>query len=406
MSANLLHRSRALAFAWRSLVRQPARATLGVLGVAAVGALLFDMLLLSQGLVVSMRDLLDRSGFDVRVGAADRPGGGPLMADAGDTAARIAALPAVGSVLTLRMADASLEHRGQRVWTAIQGVAGAGARPWSILRGADLPRGAREQGPPELLLNESAARTIGIEPGGTLVLRASCTSDAESLPPVSFRVAGVADFPFDDAEGPQAATTALHLARACGDEHQGAANLILVTSGGDADAAASAIRALDPSLSVLTNDEAVSRMEEGGFTYFRQISTVLTTVTLAFALLLITVLLTVSVNQRLGAIAALRALGFSRRRVVADVLCESALIVGIGGVLSLPLGWALAVQLDGILKRMPGIPADLHFFVFEDRALALHALLLAATAVLAALYPMRIVARLPIATTLRNEVVS
>jgi putative ABC transport system permease protein len=112
------------------------------------------------------------------------------------------------------------------------------------------------------------------------------------------------------------------------------------------------------------------------------------------------------VNQRLGAIAALRALGFSRRRVVADVLCESALIVGIGGVLSLPLGWALAMQLDGILKRMPGIPADLHFFVFEDRALALHAVLLAATAVLAALYPMRIVARLPIATTLRNEVVS
>jgi len=45
----------ALHFAWRSLVRQPARATLGVLGVAAVGALLFDMLMLSDGLIVSMR---------------------------------------------------------------------------------------------------------------------------------------------------------------------------------------------------------------------------------------------------------------------------------------------------------------------------------------------------------------
>jgi len=40
---------RALRFSWRSLVRQPARATLGVLGVAAVGALLFDMLMLSTG---------------------------------------------------------------------------------------------------------------------------------------------------------------------------------------------------------------------------------------------------------------------------------------------------------------------------------------------------------------------
>ena len=72
----------------------------------------------------------------------------------------------------------------------------------------------------------------------------------------------------------------------------------------------------------------------------------LTTVTLAFALLLITVLLTVSVNQRLGEIAALRALGFSRRRVVADVLCESVLIVGLGGVLSLPLGLLLSSGLD------------------------------------------------------------
>ena len=132
----------------------------------------------------------------------------------------------------------------------------------------------------------------------------------------------------------------------------------------------------------------------------------LTTITVSFALLLITVLLTVSVNQRLGEVAALRALGFSRNRVVLDVLCESALIVGIGGLLSLPLGVALAAWLDGILKGMPGIPAQLHFFVFEPRALVIHVALLVATAILAALYPMRIVARLPIAATLRDEVVS
>ena len=47
-----------LGLAWRSLTRQPARALLGVVGIAAVGALLFDMLLLSRGLVVSFQDLL------------------------------------------------------------------------------------------------------------------------------------------------------------------------------------------------------------------------------------------------------------------------------------------------------------------------------------------------------------
>jgi ABC-type lipoprotein release transport system permease subunit len=391
---------KSLSFASRSLVRQPARAALGVLGVAAVGALLFDMLLLSHGLVISLRDLLERSAFDVRVGVSDRPGGGPLMPDAVLSAQSIAALPSVRSVLTLRMAEASLEHGSRRVWTTVQGIGGDGERPWTILRGADLT------GAGDILINEPAARTLGVEAGATLDVRASCAAERESLPPVRFRVAGIADFPFDDAEGPQAATRAETLAQACGEERSSAANLILVTSAGNADEAAAQIEALDPQLSALTNDEALGRMEEGGFTYFRQISTVLTAVTVAFALLLITVLLTVSVNQRLGAIAALRALGFSRTRVVADVLCESALIVGIGGVLSLPLGWALAIWLDGILKRMPGIPADLHFFVFESRALVVHLVLLTATAILAALYPMRIVSRLPIAATLRDEVVS
>ena len=58
-----------LQFAWRSLSRQPARAVLGLTGVAVVGALLFDMLMLSRGLIVSFRDLLESTGFDVRVTA-------------------------------------------------------------------------------------------------------------------------------------------------------------------------------------------------------------------------------------------------------------------------------------------------------------------------------------------------
>ena len=96
----------AMGFAWRSLVRQPARASLGVLGVAAVGALLFDMLLLSQGLVISMRGLLERTGFDLRVTATDAlPGQGPLIPDAIARADAIAHLPSVRSAIALRFAD-------------------------------------------------------------------------------------------------------------------------------------------------------------------------------------------------------------------------------------------------------------------------------------------------------------
>jgi len=195
------------------------------------------------------------------------------------------------------------------------------------------------------------------------------------------------------------------LKAACGGNLGDEADLVLVTSVGDANDTAAAIRAALPNIRPMTNDEVVGRLQETGLSYFRQISTVLTTVTVSFAVLLITVLLTVSVNQRLGEIAALRALGFSRSRVVADVLSESALIVGAGGILSLPLGLLLSSGLDRILKDIPGIPVDLHFFVFDSRALAFHIGLLVATAVIAALYPMRIVSNLPIAATLRDEVI-
>ena len=391
----------ALGFAWRSLVRQPARATLGILGVAAVGALLFDMLLLSEGLVISMRDLLDRMGFEIRVTATDQlPGRGPDILDADTAASSIASLPSVRSVMTMRTEDASIERTdGTELQASLLGAGGESLRPWTVLRGRDL------SGPRELVVNDYTARTLGVEPDVTVTLRASCARGAEAPPPVEFRIVGIAEFPFDTPGSSELGTSASALAEACGSEADSSADFIVVQSTGDPNAAAAEIKALRPDLRPFTNDQAIGQMERGGFTYFRQISTVLTTVTLSFALLLITVLLTVSVNQRLGEVAALRALGFSRRRVVLDVLCESALIVGIGGLLSLPLGVLLAAWLDRILKGMPGIPTSLHFFVFEPQALWVHGALLAATAIVAALYPMRIVARLPIAATLRNEVI-
>jgi putative ABC transport system permease protein len=396
-----LARARApLAFAWRSLVRQPARATLGILGVAAVGALLLDMLLLSQGLVTSMQDLLDSTGFDIRVAADDPIPGKPDIHDGPSAAAEIAALPSVRAAIAVRTEDADL-HIGSGLPTrsTIAGVSGGRSHPWTILRGNDI---ASDR---EIVINDHAARAIGVGPGGTVTMTAYCSGGAGVAPALPFRVAGIAEFPFDAPNQSGAGTTIASLAEACGTPDARTADLVMVTSNGDPDAAAAAIDRLRPDLRAFTNTEAVGQMQQRGFTYFRQISTVLTTITVSFALLLITVLLTVSVNQRLGEVAALRALGFSQGRVVLDVLFESALIVGIGGLISLPLGAMLAVWLDGILKRMPNLPAALHFFVFDPQALWIHGGLLAATAVLAALYPMRIVARLPIAATLRDEVI-
>jgi putative ABC transport system permease protein len=396
----------ALGFAWRSLVRQPARAILGVLGVAAVGALLFDMLLLSQGLITSMRDLLDRSGWDIRVSAGELPGRGGRVSEATSMAERIAALPSVKAALIVRVASTRIERAGgPSIAAMFQGVSGRSrgdaviTPPWTVMRG----RQAR--GGQEVVIDEAIAKAAGVDVGGTITLRASCLADREALPPATLQVVGIADFPFagtnEDALGGSLDALKAVCSGNVGDE----ADLLLVTSNGESRETAAAIRKAVPGVFAMTNDEVVGRLQQTGFTYFRQISAVLTTVTVTFAVLLISVLLTVSVNQRLGEIAALRALGFSRSRVIADVLSESALIVGLGGLISLPLGFLLAAGLDRILKGMPGIPADLHFFVFEGSALAVHIGLLAATAIIAALYPMRIVSSLPIAATLRDEVI-
>ena len=187
----------AVGFAWRSLVRQPARACLGVLGVAAVGALLLDMLLLSQGLIVSMRDLLDRSGWDIRVSVGEIPGRGGRVPAASETAARIAALPSVTATLIVRIANAPIERDGgPSIAATFEGVSGRSNRgaaisaPWTVLRGRDA------RGADEVVIDEAIAKTANLDVGGTVTLRASCVADLEALPPAHLRVTGIAEFPF------------------------------------------------------------------------------------------------------------------------------------------------------------------------------------------------------------------
>ena len=400
--------ARVWAFALRSLVRQPGRAILGILGVAAVGALLFDMLLLSRGLLVSFRALLDSAGFDVRVMAADAPVlARPRIADAEAAAAAIRALPDVDEVVSLRLGNATATATGgppQEIFF-LGADAQSRRRPWILLEGQDLGAAGGE---PSIVVNRQLAKAMGLRPGAEVTLRGDCTRGAPTAaPPVRFRIAGVAAFPFDDPKAMTAGARLADFGRTCGLDERGDVDLFLVaTRGAGANAAVRSIRALRSDLHAFSNEEIVARFQQVGFSYFRQISTVLSSITLFFGFLLITVLLTVSVNQRFAEIAALRALGFARRRVVADVLAQAVLLVGTGGVLSLPLGLLLARWLESILHAMPEIPENMHFFAFEPRTLVVHAALLAATAVLAALYPMRLVSRLPIAATLRAETVT
>jgi ABC-type lipoprotein release transport system permease subunit len=394
------------AFALRGLVRQPGRAMLGIAGIAATGALLFDMLLLSQGLVLSMEQLLAGVGFDVRVTATQAaPLTGPPIADMSATVASLASVPAIGDVVPLRIGEALVEIDGRQRDVAFMGADADTRRPWTLLEGRDL-RTKDATDVPVLLVNRNLARLLDLAPGSSITLRGACT-DNSSVPPTVFRVDGIAEFPFDQASQLTAIATLRDFARACGDAPPDEADMLMIASRPEygPDGVVRAVKRVRPDLAAVTNDELVARFQEVEFSYFRQISFVLATITMFFGLLLITVLLSVSTNQRLGEIAALRALGFSRMRMASDVLWRSAILVGVGGLLALPLGIALATWLDALLQTMPGIPANLRFFVFAPRALMVYVALLAVTTAVAAVYPMRTIARLPISATLRSETV-
>ena len=193
-------------------VARPASASrrgpaLGVLGVAAVGALLFDMLLLSRGLVLSFRDLLDRAGFDVRVLATDARAV-RRAADRGRGRRRRAGsrrCREVEAVLRSASADAEIETR---------------RRERRQRRRADSVRRTRDPSPTADVDDRSRAaicpETSGtggrrwsstaicrersdLAAGSTLRLRGVVRRGVEALPPLTFTILGIAEFPFDDA---------------------------------------------------------------------------------------------------------------------------------------------------------------------------------------------------------------
>jgi putative ABC transport system permease protein len=404
----------AFALAWRTARRYRARAVLAVVGVAVIGALNFDMLMLSHGLLISFGDLVNSTGYDIRIAGS---AGLPLARQPLDSAAAlmkdIAALPEVESVAMLRTATAAVIRSG-RPAEGIELVGSsdpAGLGIWRSLTGSTLDSFVStvgEQAWPPAVVSRPMADRLKLVPGTTISVRVRITGSLSAMPAIPLRVVGVADFPFESQDAAVVATTMDGFRRAHGGLLNDQADFMFARSRPPAgpDAAVAAIGRLRQDLRVFSNEQVIANFGTNAFTYFRQISVVLSTTTGAFSFLLVATLLTVSVNQRLGEVAALRALGIARRKIAATLLWEATLLVGAGGLFALPLGGLLAMALDRILRRMPGLPAGLHFFVFEPQSLVLHAAVLAATAVVAAVYPVWLAVRLPIAQTLRQEVVS
>lgn len=405
-----------LFLAARTVTRHRVRTFLVILGLSVTGALLLDMTMLSHGLEDSLGAVLSRLGFAVRVvprGAlpfssdAEIAGADRLAAAIASQPGVAAAIPIVGTNLYVR--------QGDRVFPSFAvGVPGGDTAAYAMLRGRDLPPAGQadpvkvtEASPPSVVINRNMAREDGVRIGDAITLSAVPGPVlAPRAAPRAFRVTGIADFYFDLASQRSLALATADLRRLQG-RPQGAASVILVrmTDPARADALSRWISSRDPRVDALSIQAFLARAG-ARLTYFTHFSLILGTISVGVSFLLITAIVTLSLGERLGEIAMLRALGFSRLRIGALVVLEGVIL----SMASLPgaflLGLVISRYLDAILRQAPGVPENIHFFTMSAAATTRTILLLLGTGTAGGAYPALVAARLGVAATLHGEVLS
>ncbi|MGH2406209.1 MAG: ABC transporter permease, partial [bacterium] len=184
---------------------------------------------------------------------------------------------------------------------------------------------------------------------------------------------------------------------------QASFRVVKVKHGADSEGLARWITDTFPGLDAFSISTLLRQVREQ-LTYLNHFAAILTGVSLLVAVLLIGAVLTLAVGERLGELATLRAVGLPRARLMLLILLEGAVLAVVSTPLALLLGAVVSRPLDEILRATPGIPQDLHFFIFTGRAVGRTVLLLLAAGTLGALYPAWVAGRLNVAATLHQEV--
>ena len=403
----------------RTLARTPARTALVVLGLSVTGALLLDMAMLAGGLEASLGTVLGRLGFAVRVvPRGTLPfSGSALVADADRLASDIAsqpgvidAIPVAGGDLYLRAAGRQFPAFAFGVRTGSQGVLYhdlEGTDPLAVGTAAGAGGQGRVPQDVPVVVNRNMVRLDGVRLGDRLLATGAARSNLQTVATVqACRVAGIADFYFDLPAQRSMAIPAPVLRHVMG-WPEGSASLILVRMKEPARAAALAhwIQQRDPRVDAFSIEEFLARTG-ARLVYFNQFSLILGTISVAVSFLLVAAIVTLSLGERVGEIAMLRALGFTRARIVALVSAEGTALTAAALPGAILLGLAIAAQLDRILLQAPGVPPGLHFFTLRPAAVVRTVSLMLATGALGGLYPAMLTARLPIAETLHREILS
>jgi putative ABC transport system permease protein len=391
------------ALASASLMRHRARTLLAVLGVAVAAAMLLDMVMLATGMRESFRQLLLSRGFELRLAPK-----GTLPFDTDATIPGVSGImsvlrsnPDVREISPVLGASIHVSVSGRDVSASTLGIEPTVQGDYELLSGRDVRLAD------DIVVNEYFLKQLGARFGDTISVAVGY--DPQTRTYSSQRklvVTGLVKFIYGAAQQSAAAVRRETL-EAMNPARRDRASLFMVRvrNGADAEQVRNWIERELPNVSAISIATAIAQVDQR-LSYFRQLAFILGSVSLFVGFLLVTTLVTVSVNERAGEIAVMRAIGVARAHVVQQIVLEGVAISIVGAVIGLGLGLVTARYLNTILSAFPGLPMAIDFFLFQPRAAWSALALLVVSGIGAGVYPAWRSASLPIAESLRREAIA
>ena len=401
-----------LAFA--TLRRNPARTTLAILGIAVAAALLLDMVMLATGMRESFRSLLLTRGYQLRVSPK-----GTLPFDSEATidgaSAIVAALRANPDITAVSPALGTTFALPGNAFPSVftLGLEADVQGDYVLEAGRDMPPptdSLMSRGTPlPAVVNRMFLQRSGRQLGDTLTVASGI--DAQLRTTARSRLVvltGEGRFFYVPAETPVMALPLREVRALLGPEYRDRMSVAMAESARDDSASVEAVRAWIAStqsrVTAISTETAIRQVEER-LSYFRQLAFVLGAISLGIGFLLVSTLVTLSVNERRGEIAVLRAIGTQKIGVLQQVFLEGLLMSAAGITGGLLLGLVTAKWLNGILRDFPGLPAAFDFFLWSPEAAWKSLALLLLSGTLAGLLPAWRAASIPIVKALREDAV-
>ena len=392
------------ALAQASLIRHRSRTLLAVLGVAVAAAMLLDMVMLATGMRESFRQLLLSRGFEIRLAPkgtlpfdtdATIPGVNAITATLRSNPDIREISPVLGASIHIQAGDRDVSGSSLGVDPAVQG-------DYELLSGSD-PATADA-----IVLNDYFLQRLGARVGDTINVATGYDPQTRTYSGQrKLVITGRVKFVYGATEQSGSAMRRETLEAMRGEATRDRASLFMVRvrEGADAERVRDWIETQVPNVTAISIATAIAQVD-ARLSYFRQLAVILGSVSLFVGFLLVTTLVTVSVNERAGEIAVMRAIGVSKAHVVQQIVVEGVAISVAGAVLGLGLGLVTARYLNAILSSFPGLPMAIDFFLFQPVAAWSALGLLVLSGIGAGVYPAWRAASLPIAESLRREAIA